>query len=80
LLWSSAAQGAELGENPSESPGSKLVLEAIPEWNVGGLDDEEILFGVLSGMDLDSQGNVYVSTANSPRSRSSPRAGNSWAT
>ena len=48
-------------ENPADPSEPRLVLEAVEEWSVGGIDDEEVLFGVIAGVDLDSQGNLYVS-------------------
>lgn len=51
LLLASSALAAEV---PVE------VVDLHPLWEVGGEDDEDVLFGVLSDLAVDAEGDVYV--------------------
>ena len=46
--------------NPSDPPSAPVVVAAKELWRVGGQDDEDVLFGVVSQIAFDGQGNIYA--------------------
>ncbi len=41
-------------------PGDLQIIALHELWEVGADDDDEVLFGVISSIDVDAEGNVYV--------------------
>ena len=46
--------------SPATPPEGALTLTPREIWSAGGDEDEDILFGVLTAVDIDDQGNVYA--------------------
>ena len=59
-LVSSSAVGQEQIMNPSKAAKGVETLELEEVWRVGGYDDEEVLFGVITDIIADRDGNFYL--------------------
>ena len=46
--------------NPAKAPQGQETLELEELWRVGGWDDEEVLFGVITDIIADREGNFYM--------------------
>lgn len=46
--------------NPATPIDAPVTLELSEKWEVGGIDDDELIFGVLTQITSDEQGNIYV--------------------
>jgi hypothetical protein len=61
LLFTSAAfSQAEHISNPSTPTNGIQVIELQEQWTIGGSDDDAHLFGVISQVLADSDGNIYL--------------------
>ncbi len=58
LSLAATAAAAPNGDRPLEPGPARLQLEEL--WRVGGLDDDENLFGVIDGVTADADGNLYL--------------------
>lgn len=46
--------------NPATPADGAATITPRPTWTAGGDDDEDVLFGVISAVDIDDRGNVYA--------------------
>lgn len=46
--------------NPATPSGGSSTITPRAMWQAGGDDEEDVLFGVVSSVDIDQQGNVYA--------------------
>jgi hypothetical protein len=46
--------------NPAKPADGSSFITPVELWRAGGDDDEDVLFGVLSAVDVDARGNVYA--------------------
>ena len=46
--------------NPAKTPSGPETIELKELWRVGGYDDEEVLFGVITDIIADSEGNFFL--------------------
>ena len=54
------AVGQEETKNPAKAPKGVETLELEEVWRAGGYDDEEVLFGVITDIIADEDGNFYL--------------------
>lgn len=60
LAFVPPAAGQEQVSNPSKAPKGQETIELKELWRVGGYDDEEVLFGVITDIIADREGNFYM--------------------
>ena len=54
------AAAAKQVMNPAKAPAGPETIELKELWRVGGYDDEEVLFGVITDIITDADGNFYM--------------------
>jgi hypothetical protein len=60
LLLTASAGAQDLVTNPAKAPKGVETFELKELWRVGGYDDEEVLFGVITDIIADRDGNFYL--------------------
>jgi len=60
LAGGSPASAQEQISNPAKAPSGVETIELEEMWRVGGWDDEEVLFGVITSIIADDSGDFYL--------------------
>ncbi len=60
LAGGGSATAQEQVMNPAKAPSGVETIELEEMWRVGGWDDEDVLFGVITSIISDDTGNIYM--------------------